>query len=97
MRTSVRTDPGLALRTRKGTGYYRVPSLRGVWNRGHYLHDGAAATLEEMFDPGRLEPTHVRGGYSPPGKTTGAIEGHEFGLDLGPDERGQLLAFLRTL
>ena len=28
---SVGTDPDLALRTRRGTGYYKVPSLTGVW------------------------------------------------------------------
>ena len=37
---SVGTDPGLALKTRKGTGYYKIPSLQGVWYRGRYLHDG---------------------------------------------------------
>ncbi len=25
------TDPSLALETRRGTGFYKVPSLRGVW------------------------------------------------------------------
>jgi hypothetical protein len=55
---SVGTDPGLALATRKGTGYYKVPSLKGVWYRGHYLHDGSAASLEEMFDPDRLRTSH---------------------------------------
>jgi len=38
---------------------YKVPSLKGVWCRGHYLHEGSAASLEEMFDPARLEETHV--------------------------------------
>ena len=94
---SVGTDPGLALRTRKGTGYYKVPSLKGVWYRGHYLHDGSAASLEEMFDPDRVKDSHIRGGFSPAGATTGAIQGHEFGLRLNPVEREQLLAFLRTL
>src|SRR5262249_11062431 len=28
---SVGTDPALALKTRRGTGYYKVPSLKGVW------------------------------------------------------------------
>jgi hypothetical protein len=74
LRVSVRTDPELALATRKGTGYYKVPSLKGVWYRGHYLHDGAAASLEEMFDPLRLEESHVRGGWSPPGTTTAPSE-----------------------
>ena len=31
---SVGTDPGLALKTRKGTGYYKVPSLKNLWYRG---------------------------------------------------------------
>jgi hypothetical protein len=97
LRISVGTDPGLALRTRKGTGYYKVPSLKGVWYRGHYLHDGAAASLEEMFDPARLTDTHVPGGWLAPGRTTQAIRGHEFGLRLPPVEREQLIAFLRTL
>ena len=52
MRVSVGTDPNLALKTRKGTGYYKVPSLKGVWYRGRYLHDGSLTTLEEMFDSG---------------------------------------------
>jgi len=94
---SVGTESGLALKTRKGTGYYKVPSLKGIWYRGHYLHDGSAASLEEMFDPGRIEETHVPGGWLPPGEKTRAIQGHEFGLQLKPVERDQLIAFLRTL
>jgi hypothetical protein len=94
---SVGTDSGLALKTRKGTGYYKVPSLKGVWYRGHYLHDGAAASLEEMFDPDRLNATHKAGGYLPPGSRMRAIAGHEFGLRLTKEERRQLIAFLRTL
>ena len=96
-RVFVGTDPGLALRTRKGTGYYKVPSLKGVWYRGHYLHDGAVGSLEEMFDPLRLHDDHVRGGFAPIGAESGAIPGHEYGLDLTLEERTQLIAFLRTL
>jgi hypothetical protein len=94
---SVGTDPGLALGTRKGTGYYKIPSLKGVWYRGHYLHDGSAASLEEMFDLDRLNETHVPGGWSPLGAETHAIQGHKFGLNLKPEERSDLIAFLRTL
>jgi hypothetical protein len=94
---SVGTDPGLALKTRKGTGYYKVPSLKGVWYRGHYLHDGAVASLEEMFNPDRVKDTHTPGGWRPPGVTTRAIPGHEFGLRLPAPEREALIAFLRTL
>jgi hypothetical protein len=94
---SVGTDPGLALHTRKGTGFYKVPSLKGVWYRGHYLHDGSVASLEEMFDPDRLKETHYPGGFTPPDKPQRAIKGHEFGLNLSHKERLQLIAFLRTL
>ena len=97
LRLSVGTDPSLALMTRKGTGYYKVPSLKGVWYRGHYLHDGAVASLEEMFDPDRLADTHVPGGWRPLRSKTHAIAGHEFGLHLDAAERQQLIAFLRTL
>ena len=95
--TSIGTDPGLALRTRKGTGYYKVPSLKGVWYRGHYLHDGAVASLEEMFDANRLSDEHKPGGWRPPGTEKAAIPGHPFGLKLDAREKTQLIAFLRTL
>lgn len=94
---SVGTDPGLALMTRKGTGYYKVPSLKGVWYRGHYLHDGSVTSLEEMFDPDRTKDTHLPGGWRPLGTTTRAVPGHPFGLQLPAEERGQLIAFLKTL
>jgi hypothetical protein len=87
----------LALATRKGTGYYKVPSLKGVWYRGHYLHDGSVASLEEMFDPDRVKDTHVPGGFIPVGERTHAIKGHEFGLRLTAEERQELIAFLRSL
>jgi hypothetical protein len=94
---SVHTDPGLALATRKGTGYYKVPPLKGVWYRGHYLHDGSVASLEELFDPDRLKDTHIPGGWSPPGVPKRAIRGHEFGLSLPLADREELVAFLKTL
>ena len=48
MNVSVGTDPGAALKTRKGTGYYKVPSLKGVWYRGLYLHDGSVGSLGDV-------------------------------------------------
>ncbi len=56
---SVDTDPGLALKTRKGTGLYKVPSLRGVWYRGLFGHDGSVTTLEQWFDPARLRDNYM--------------------------------------
>lgn len=97
LRVSVGTDPGLALRTRKGTGYYKVPSLKGLWYRGRYLHDGAVTSLEEMFDPARLTVEFVPTGFVPAGQKTRAVKGHEFGLRLAASERAELIAFLRSL
>jgi cytochrome c peroxidase len=97
VRISVGTDPGLAMKTRKGTGFYKIPSLRGVWYRPALLHDGSVASLEEMFDPGRLKPDHEPGGYTEPGVTKRAIPGHPFGLGLSADDKSALLAFLRSL
>jgi cytochrome c peroxidase len=50
---SVGTDPALATETRRGTGFYKVPSLRGVWLRNALSHSGQANSLEEWFDPAR--------------------------------------------
>jgi len=94
---SVGTDPGLATKTRKGTGFYKIPSLRGIWYRPLLLHDGSVASLEEMFDPDRLKPDHVPGGWKGPGVAKRAIPGHPFGLGLNAMDRTALLAFLRSL
>lgn len=97
LNVSVGTDPGLATKTRKGTGFYKIPSLRGVWYRPLLLHDGSVANLEEMFDPNRLRPDHEPGGWKGPGVTNRAIAGHPFGLGLNPEDKAALLAFLRSL
>jgi hypothetical protein len=94
---SVGTDSTLALRTRKGTGYYKVPSLKGVWRRGPFEHNGSIATLEDWFDPARLREDYVPTGFKGVGLKTRAVKGHEFGLSLVPEEKKALIAFLNTL
>lgn len=95
---SLGTDPNLALETRRGTGYYKVPSLLGVWYRGPFEHNGSVATLEDWFDPRRLRDDYVPTGWKgPPGTQHRAVKGHTYGLNLPPDERTALIAFLRTL
>ncbi len=94
---SVGTDPALALKTRRGTGYYKVPSLRGVWYRGPFEHNGSVATLEDWFDPRRLSETYVPSGFRGAGVKTRAVKGHFFGLDLSAADRQALVAFLKTL
>lgn len=95
--TSVGTDPRLALMTRRGTGYYKVPSLKGVWYRGPFEHNGSVATLEDWFDPRRLRDDYVPTGFRGVGVETRAVKGHPFGLDLSARDKQALIAFLRTL
>ncbi len=94
---TVGTDSDAALKTRKGTGFYKIPSLRGVWYRRSLLHDGSLPTLEDLFDLARLKPDYQSKGWNPPGVTTRAVKGHTFGLSLPPAEKEALLAFLRRL
>lgn len=94
MNVSVGTDPTLALTTRRGTGFYKVPSLRGVWYRNAFGHGGWVDTLDEWLDPARLEPDFVpKNRYAP----RGAVPGHEFGLKLSAEDRAALIAFMKTL
>jgi hypothetical protein len=91
-------DGNLALNTRKGTGFYRVSSLRGVWYRGPFEHNGSIATLEDWFDPKRMSDDYVPTGWKgPPGAESRAVKGHKFGLDLSAEDRAALIAFLKTL
>jgi len=98
MRTRVNTDPTLTMATRRGTGLYKIPSLRGVWLRGPFEHNGSVATLEDWFNPRRLDDDYVPTGWKgPPGTTTRAVKGHPFGLRLSDEDRTALVAFLRSL
>jgi cytochrome c peroxidase len=83
--------------TRRGTGYYKVPSLRGVWYRSMFGHSGWCATLEDWFDPARESNNYVPTGFKPYGAKTYAVKGHGFGLDLSTEEKKDLIAFLKTL
>ena len=95
IRTGV--DPRYTLETHKGTGYYKVPSLKGVWYRGPFGHNGSAATVEDWFNPARLDPGYVPTGFKGYDGKTRSIPGHPFGLQLSPSERKDLIAFLKTL
>ena len=98
MNRRVGTDAAMTLTTRRGTGFYKGPSLLGVWYRGPFEHNGSVATLEDWFDPHRLDDSYVPTGWKgPPGTKTRAVQGHEYGLDLNREERTALIAFLRTL
>ena len=92
----VGTDPTLAARTRRGTGYYKIPSLKGLWYRGPLEHNGSVATLEDWFSPDRLKDDYVPTAWNGLGGPR-AVKGHEFGLKLSSEDKSALIAFLRTL
>jgi hypothetical protein len=94
---SVGTDANLTMKTRRGTGYYKVPSLKGVWYRGPFEHNGSVATLEDWFDSRRLHDDYVPTGFKGYGVKTRAVKGHPFGLDLSHEDKKALIAFLKTL
>ena len=94
---SVGTDSGLATKTREGTGYYKVPSLRGLWYRGPFEHSGSVATLEDWFDPRRTGQDYSPTGFCGQGVKHRAVQGHPFGLDLSDEDRRALIKFLKTL
>ena len=86
----VGTDPTLGVSKERGTGNYRVPSLRGVSTRGLMFHDGSLSDLESVLDPARLETT-FRGRLGKP------VLGHRYALDASERQRSDLVAFLKTL
>jgi len=85
------TDPTLGLSPERGTGFYRVPSLRGAGSRGPLLHDASAPDLETFFDPGRVAP-----GYTG-GRGGGPIPGHVWNIALSGEDRAAVLATLHGL
>jgi hypothetical protein len=50
----VGTDPAAADSSTRGTGRYRVPSLRGVGQRSPLLHDGSVHSLDVLLDSQRM-------------------------------------------
>jgi hypothetical protein len=94
---SVGTDPDMTFKTRRGTGYYKVPALTGVWYRNMFGHSGWCATLEDWLDPKRLNDDYVPTGFRPYGVKAYAVKGHLFGLDLSAQDKKDLIAFLKTL
>jgi mono/diheme cytochrome c family protein len=86
------TDPALGLSPDRGTGMYRVPSLRGVSARPTLLHDGTLTDVASLLDPARLGDGFQGGARGP-----GAVRGHEFGLTLPASDRAALVDYLKSL
>jgi len=88
---------GLTLQSRRGTGFYKVPPLTGLWYRGPFEHNGSVATLEDWFDARRLGDDYIPTGFRGYGLKTRAVKGHAFGLALFAADKAALIAFLKTL
>jgi len=86
------TDPLLGLSAERGTGTYRVPSLRGVGTRGPLLHDGTVPSVDAMFDPSRVTEAFAQRLHG-----AGPVPGHAYGLDLADGERRDLVTYLHSL
>ena len=84
----------LALKSRRH-GLLRRPFLKGVWYHG-VQNNGSVSTLEDV-DPRRLTESYVPTGFRGHDVKARAVKGHPFGLDLSPDDRQALIAFLKTL
>ena len=68
------------------TGAFRTPSLHNLSQTGPYMHDGSLRTLEEVID------FYDRGGIANP-----YLSPEMNPLDLSPQDKQDLLAFLRVL
>ncbi len=55
------TPSAVGLSPARGTGAYRIPSLRGLGDRGALFSDGSVPDLDALLDPTRETPGHDYG------------------------------------
>lgn len=89
---SVFTDIGRALVTGSefDRGLFRTPTLRNIALTAPYMHDGRFATLEEVID-------HYDMGGHPSPTIDPMMKLQGIGLQLSPQDKADLVAFLHTL
>jgi cytochrome c peroxidase len=83
-------DPGRGFVEKKRAGSFRTPTLRGAESRGRFFHTGDATSLEQVVDSYiALANAETRGPqiYDPLVSK----------IRISPEERGQLITFLRAL
>lgn len=82
----------------KDMGKFRAPSLRNVEVTGPYMHDGSIATLEEVLDFYAAGGRNITSGpYAGDGRANPHKNDLINQIDLTPDERADIVAFLKTL
>jgi mono/diheme cytochrome c family protein len=77
----VGADPSAAQSSDRGTGGYRVPSLRFASDRTHLTHEAFTGALSDFLDSGRLN----------------SYGAHRFGFELSSSERTDLVSYLSSL
>jgi len=97
LQLSVETDAGLALE-RGRDRLLQGAVTKGVWYRGHYLHDGAVASPGGDVRPGPPE-RKPRTGRMDPARSTDSCDSRVTSSVwiLPNDERKALIAFLKSL
>lgn len=78
---TIGTDAAVGRSTARGTGHWRVPSLRGAGTRTQLLHTGDVDGLDALLDPDRLD----------------RVPGHPFGTSLPAEDRSALADFVRSI
>lgn len=76
---------------KEDAGKFKIPSLRNTGFTAPYMHDGRFSTLGQVVD---FYSDSLKAGANVDSKMEFA---HQGGAHLSPDEKRQLLAFLRTL
>lgn len=89
--SAVKGDDGLSAVTKRkqDLGRFRVPTLRNIALTAPYMHDGRFATLEQVIEH-----------YASGGKhadSIGVVDSQIRPLDLGADEKRDLVEFLKNL
>lgn len=86
-----------------GVAWVRVAPLHAVFATAPYLHNGSVPTLRSLLDPARKRPVTFELGKGA-GRFVFDVRvpgnrniGHEFGVDLTPSEKDDLVAYLTTL
>ena len=92
------TDPGLGGVTGKASdmGKFKAPTLRNIALTAPYMHDGRFKTLEEVLDHYN-EHVQMNSPTLDPQMTTSNLVGTQVQLGLTPQEKEQVIAFLKTL
>ena len=73
-------------------GKFKVPTLRNIEYTAPYMHNGSLATLEDVLQ-------HYTSGMKPSKTVDSTFRKNDgtFGIDLTPDEKKDLICFLKTL